>query len=139
MPPTLTDRLRGGDATALLELAHATHPRALAVARASAWSDDPESLLLDAYVALWLRRADAPAAGAEAWALAEVLAYCARRAARRRTRRGVWAGVGIGGAGRGVRRAARVAAGAVAGAAAWAAARVCSHLTGPRPMGRSAS
>src|SRR5688500_12941977 len=78
LTPTLPDRLRGGDATALLELAHATHARALAVARASSWGRDPEALLLDAYVALWLRRADAPAAGAEGWALAEVLAYCAR-------------------------------------------------------------
>src|ERR687890_655368 len=85
--PSLPDRLRGGDATALLELAHATHPRALAVARASGWSDDPESLLLDAYVALWLRRASAPAGtaggAAEAWALAEVVAYCAARTLRR--------------------------------------------------------
>jgi hypothetical protein len=90
--PTLPDRLRAGDATALLELAHATHPRALAVARASGWSDDPESLLLDAYVALWLRRGDAPGVAPEAWALGEVVAYCAAHAPRRTSRapRGRW-------------------------------------------------
>jgi hypothetical protein len=92
-PSTLPERLRRGDAAALLEIAHATHGRALAVVRAAGWSErrsgeegwgtdtDPEGLLLDAYVALYFRRADVPDDGAEAWALAEVLAYCERRAA----------------------------------------------------------
>ena len=105
-PSSLPERLRRGDAAALLEIAHVTHGRALAVVRAAGWSDelaggeregaDPEALLLDAYVALYFRRAEAPDEGAEAWALAEVLAYCERRSVR--------AGRGTGGGGRGRRR-----------------------------------
>ena len=135
MPPALSslpDRLRGGDATALLELAHATHRRALAVARASGWSDDPETLLLDAYVALWLRRADVPdgAAAAEGWALAEVLAYGARDAARRESRRAGW---------RAACRAAWAAGAAIAGRVlARALARAVAHLAVP-PLRRPAS
>jgi hypothetical protein len=103
---SLPERLRRGDAAALLEIAHATHGRALAVVRAAGWSDDrpdgeregtdPEALLLDAYVALYFRRAEAPDEGAEAWALAEVLAYCEQRAMR--------GGRGTGGGRRGRRR-----------------------------------
>jgi hypothetical protein len=75
----LSDRLRRGDAAALLELAQATHGRALAVVRAAGKAEDAEGLLLDAYVALYLRRADVPDTRADEWALAEVLAYCAQR------------------------------------------------------------
>ena len=102
-PSSLPERLRRGDAAALLEIAHVTHGRALAVVRAAGWSDkrpggeregaDPEALLLDAYVALYFRRAEAPDEGAEAWALAEVLAYCERRSVR--------GGRGTGGGGEG--------------------------------------
>ena len=107
-PPSfsLPDRLRRGDAAALLELAHATHGRALAVVRAAGWTgrgNDPEALLLDAYVALYFRRAEAPDDGAEAWALAEVLSYCERRGSaaretprRRETRRGATLGARVG-------------------------------------------
>lgn len=127
---SLPDRLRGGDAAALLELAHATHPRALAVARVSDWSADPESLLLDAYVALWLRRADAPDAGVEAWALAEVLAYGARYGARQSARRAAWGGEsGI---------AVAAAMRAVARAVGRTLARAVAHPAGPS-MRRSAS
>ena len=130
LTPTLPDRLRRGDATALLELAHATHPRALAVARASSWGRDPESLLLDAYVALWLRRADAPAAGTEGWALAEVLAYCARRESVHRE-----AGRGRVALARRARRVVRTTAGA-AGAVARMVARMISR-TIPRLLSRT--
>ena len=122
------DRLRRGDATALLELAHATYGRALAVARAEGWPDDPEALLLDAYVALWLRRADAPDALTEQWALTEVLAYGAERsAARERARRrrpgvveraGAWSAARLAAGARAVRGVVAWARGAARGAAA---------------------
>jgi hypothetical protein len=71
---SLALRLRAGDGAALARLADATYARALAVAR-SLTPDVAlaERAVLDAYVALWIARREAPGDDQlEAWVLAQV-------------------------------------------------------------------
>jgi len=73
-PDSLAARLRAGDAAALARLADATYARGLAVARPLT-SDEAsaERAVLDAYVALWFARREAPDdARLDAWVLAAV-------------------------------------------------------------------
>ena len=73
-PDTLARRLRAGDGAALARLADATYARALAVARAlTPDGATAERAVLDAYVALWVARREAPPdAQLESWVLAQV-------------------------------------------------------------------
>lgn len=76
---SLAERLRAGDAEALVRLADATFGRALAVAR-SLGADErtAERVVLDAYVSLWCARAETPADGRlEAWVFTAVGALVA--------------------------------------------------------------
>lgn len=84
-PDSLALRLRAGEGAALARLADATYGRALAVAR-SLTPDEAraERAVLDAYVALWVARREAPAdERLEAWVLAQVGRTLAPRPARR--------------------------------------------------------
>ena len=71
---SLALRLRAGDGAALARLADATYARALTVARAlTPDAAAAERAVLDAYVALWVARREAPAdAQLESWVLAQV-------------------------------------------------------------------
>jgi hypothetical protein len=84
-PDSLALRLRAGDGAALARLADATYARALAVARAlTPDASAAERAVLDAYVALWLVRREAPAdAQLESWVLAQVGRALAPRPAAR--------------------------------------------------------
>jgi hypothetical protein len=83
---SLAARLRAGDAAALARLADATYARGLAVARTLTPTEAAaERAVLDAYVALWFARREAPDdARLEAWVLAAVGRAVAPRAAVRR-------------------------------------------------------
>ena len=75
LPDSLAARLRAGDAAALARLADATYGRALAVARPLTPNEaSAERAVLDAYVALWFARREAPTDDArlDAWVLAAV-------------------------------------------------------------------
>ncbi|GLC27023.1 hypothetical protein [Roseisolibacter agri] len=75
LPDSLAARLRAGDAAALARLADATYGRALAVARPLTPDEaSAERAVLDAYVALWFARREAPTDDArlDAWVLAAV-------------------------------------------------------------------
>ena len=85
-PDSLAARLRAGDAAALARLADATYARGLAVARPLTPDEaSAERAVLDAYVALWFARREAPDdARLDAWVLAAVgRAATAHRAPRR--------------------------------------------------------
>jgi hypothetical protein len=74
LPDSLAARLRAGDAAALARLADTTYARGLAVARTLTPNEAAaERAVLDAYVALWFARREAPDdARLEAWVLAAV-------------------------------------------------------------------
>jgi hypothetical protein len=73
--------LRHGDATAFLDLVQATYAPAIAFARTrSADAAAAESLLLDAYVAAYVRRREAPVERPETWVLHTVMSECVARA-----------------------------------------------------------
>jgi 23S rRNA G2069 N7-methylase RlmK/C1962 C5-methylase RlmI len=93
-PDSTAARLRAGDAAALARLADATYPRALAVARSLAADEaGAERAVLDAYVALWVAREEAPGdEQLEAWVLAAVADALAARAPGPGARLRAWAG-----------------------------------------------
>lgn len=94
-PDSLAARLRAGDAAALARLADATYARGLAVARTLTPDEaSAERAVLDAYVALWFARGEAPDdARLDAWVLAAVGRAATPRPAPRRPERRVAASV----------------------------------------------
>lgn len=93
-PDSLAARLRAGDAAALARLADATYARGLAVARPLTPDEaSAERAVLDAYVALWFARREAPRDDArlDAWVLAAVGRVATRGVSTRRASGGLLA------------------------------------------------